>query len=209
MKKALFELLCAAMCGLCLFSCGDSHGTASGGYTVMVDVRQPGSDSVALYVLEPDYGQLRCLGKSRLLKGSARFSGQIDAPRIAILRLNKVRSPFLFILEPCLTEVKYSRAQVVIRGGVMNHEYFQICKSRASLLSLSDSIRARYMRQLADSSLDRHREWALLRRDSLIADSVQRMLLGALQRRDVVGRLVADRYYHTLDTLHLRQLTGK
>ena len=65
------------------------------------------------------------------------------------------------------------------------------------------------MRQLADSSLDRHREWALLRRDSLIADSVQRMLLGAMQRRDVVGRLVADRYYHTLDTLHLRQLTGK
>ena len=124
---------------LSLASCDSTGvGTEQGDYVVAIEVDSLKCDSVSLVVVEPAYNALRSLGHRRLKNGKASFKGQIDSPRIAMLKLNRASKPFYFILEPCTTSITIDRQRIIVWGGKVNHEYFSHVRRRGRLIALAD-----------------------------------------------------------------------
>ena len=122
---------------LSLASCDSTDvGTEQGDYVVAIEVDSLKCDSVSLVVVEPAYNALRSLGHRRLKNGKASFKGQIDSPRIAMLKLNRASKPFYFILEPCTTSITIDRQRIIVWGGKVNHEYFSHVRRRGRLIAL-------------------------------------------------------------------------
>lgn len=192
---------------LSLASCDPAGAdTEHGDYVVAVEVDSLKCDSVSLVVLEPAYNALRSLGHRRVKGVKATFKGQIDSPRIAMLKLNRASKPFYFILEPCTTSISIDRQHVIVWGGKINHEYFSHVRRRGQLIALIDSVRVTYARSLADSTLTPGREAWLLKRNSRLLNSLQTMTLRLAKRSDVVGTLYRDQYGADLDSAHYVQL---
>ncbi|MCI5980234.1 MAG: DUF4369 domain-containing protein [Muribaculaceae bacterium] len=195
---------------LSLASCDSTGvGTEQGDYVVAIEVDSLKCDSVSLVVVEPAYNALRSLGHRRLKNGKASFKGQIDSPRIAMLKLNRASKPFYFILEPCTTSITIDRQRIIVWGGKVNHEYFSHVRRRGRLIALVDSVRASYARSLADSTLTPGREAWLLKRNDRLNNSLQAMTLHLVKRTDVVGALYRDQYGADLDSAHYVQLLIK
>ena len=161
-------------------------------------------DSVSLLVWEEEYGQLRDMGGAALHDGAATIEGVLDAPRAACLHLDS--TPFYFVLEPGTTSLMVKPHQVVVTGGPENHRYLDFVKQQASLTARRQQLWQRYVAMGADSTLTADKEHEMARTDSLLADSLQRITLDAINARHPASRLIAERYLHTLDSLHLRQL---
>lgn len=195
---------------LTLASCDNgTGGRNSADFNVVVTVDSLKCDSVSLVVVEPAYHQLRSLGSHAMKRGKVTFAGQLDGPRIAMLKLNRASKPLYFILEPCSTTIYINRREIVIKGGVVNHEFLQLMKRRNTLIALDDSLRARYTRMVADTTMTRKLEAKYLHRDSVLNDSLQSMTLHLMQRNDVIGVLYRDRFSTDLDSAHLRLLLSK
>ena len=182
----------AALMGvLTLASCDNgTGGRNSADFNVVVTVDSLKCDSVSLVVVEPAYHQLRSLGSHAMKRGKVTFAGQLDGPRIAMLKLNRASKPLYFILEPCSTTIYINRREIVIKA-------------------LDDSLRARYTRMVADTTMTRKLEAKYLHRDSVLNDSLQSMTLHLMQRNDVIGVLYRDRFSTDLDSAHLRLLLSK
>ena len=58
----------------------------------------------------------------------------------------------------------------------------------------------------ADSSLTREDEVRMARQDSLLNDSLQRVTVECINRKDAVGRIIRERYGKQLDQAHKRML---
>ena len=173
---------------LSLASCDSTGvGTEQGDYVVAIKVDSLKCDSVSLVVVEPAYNALRSLGHRRLKNGKASFKGQIDSPRIAMLKLNRASKPFYFILEPCTTSITIDRQRIIVWGGKVNHEYFSHVRRRGRLIALA---------------------W-LLKRNDRLHNSLQAMTLHLVKRTDVVGALYRDQYGADLDSAHYVQLLIK
>ena len=175
---------------LSLASCDSTDvGTEQGDYVVAIEVDSLKCDSVSLVVVEPAYNALRSLGHRRLKNGKASFKGQIDSPRIAMLKLNRASKPFYFILEPCTTSITIDRQRIIVWGGKVNHEYFSHVRRRGRLIA--------------------RREAWLLKRNDRLHNSLQAMTLHLVKRTDVVGALYRDQYGADLDSAHYVQLLIK
>ena len=182
---------------LSLASCDSTGvGTEQGDYEVAIEVDSLKCDSVSLVVVEPAYNALRSLGHRRLKNGKASFMGQIDSPRIAMLKLNRASNTI-------------DRQRIIVWGGKVNHEYFSHVRRRGRLIALADSVRASYARSLADSTLTPRREAWLLKRNDRLHNSLQAMTLHLVKRTDVVGALYRDQYGADLDSAHYVQLLIK
>ncbi len=209
MKKYFFtHCLFALWAVLLLLASCDSTGvdTEQGDYVVTVAVDSLRCDSVSLLVFEPAYNSLRSLGHYQLKNGKATFKGQIDSPRIAMLKLNRASKPLYFILEPCTTSISIGRQNIIVWGGMVNHEYFTHVRHRDRLVALADSVRAAYDRSLADSTLTPRREAWLLKRNTMLHDSLQAMTLHLCERVDVIGELYRDQFGTDLDSVHYLKL---
>lgn len=209
MKKYFFtHCLFALWAVLLLLASCDSAGvdTKQDDYEVDVEVDSLECDSVSLLVLEPAYNSLRSLGHRRLNNGKATFKGQIDSPRIAMLKLNRASKPLYFILEPCTTSISIGRHNIIVWGGTINHEYFTHVRHRDWLVALADSVRVAYDHALADSTLTPRREAWLLKRNCMLHDSLQAMTLHLCDRVDVVGKLYRDQFAADLDSAHYLKL---
>ncbi|MBP5560395.1 MAG: DUF4369 domain-containing protein [Muribaculaceae bacterium] len=196
-------LVLAACAALWLTACDDRRPATR--YAVQLEVDTVLEvDSVSLLVWEDEYGQLRDMGSAALNNGSATLEGVLDAPRAACLRLDG--TPFYFVLEPCTMHIAVKPHQVVVTGGPENHRYLDFVKLQASLTAQRQQLWQRYVAMGADSTLTADKELEMARTDSLLADSLQRITLEAINARHPASRIIAERYLHTLDSLHLQQL---
>lgn len=164
-------------------------------------------DSATLLVLEEDYGRLRVCGATRIDQGSATFTGQTDGPKVALIRWdNDSTQPFYFVLEQGDIDINITPGSWHITGSPMNAEYQHFVNERTRLMDKRVAAWQEYLSLSASASLKRDDETRLVREDSLLNDSLQRITIERINRGDAVGRIIRERYGQQLDQDHMRML---
>ena len=156
------------------------------------------TDSVTLHVLEGDYDMMRTACAATVANGEARLQGQIDAPVIAMLKMSGVNQPFYFILEPGVTSMQFNSDCTLVHGGQLNHTYAIIEQQRDDLLKQRVANRKRYLKLVADSTLTQKQEMTMMKTDSVLCDSIQRITVTAINDGGLVGTLLRQQYANTL-----------
>jgi len=164
-------------------------------------------DSATLLVLEDAYGQLRVCGTAHCDDGTFTFTGQTDKPKVALIRWdNDTVQPFYFVLESGQTDITLQSGSWNITGSPMNSEYLHYINQRNGIMDSRVATWQEYLNMAADSSLKRDDEMRMVRQDSLLNDSLQRITVERINRGDAVGRIIKERYGMTLDQEHMRML---
>lgn len=186
--------------------CGNSHRDLGYRVTCTVD-NTLHRDSATLMVLEEDYHQLRVCGACRSDGGVFTFTGQTDGPKVALIRWdNDTTQPFYFVLEPGQLDINITPSSWNITGSPRSAEYQRYINRRNEIMDLRVATWQEYLKMAADSSLKRDDEIHMVRQDSLLNDSLQRITVEHINRGDAVGRIIRERFGNQLDKEHMRQL---
>lgn len=194
MKKTFITV--GLLLGLALTGCGNRHNASGTDYTVTCRLDGVAQhDSATLLVLEEDYHQLRVCGAARLQDGSCSFNGQIDEPKVALIRWdNDTVEPFYFVLEAGDIHVTLKPGSWDITGSPMNSRYLHYINQRNAIMDSRLNTWQEYLKQAADKSLTRAEEMRLVKQDSLLNDSLVRLTREHIDRGDAVGRIIRERY---------------
>ena len=164
-------------------------------------------DSATLLVLEEEYNRLRVCGTARVKNGKFTFTGQTDKPKAALIRWdNDTVEPFYFVLESGDINVSLSSGKWNITGSPQNSAYLHYINQRNGIMDARIATWQEYLKMSADSSLKRDDEVLMVRQDSLLNDSLQRLTVERINRGDAVGRIIRERYARQLDQEHARLL---
>ena len=164
-------------------------------------------DSATLLVLEQDYNQLRVCASQRSHDGTFTFAGQTDGSKVALIRWdNDSTQPFYFVLEAGKIAITIADGSWTITGSPGNSEYLHYINQRNDIMNARVATWQEYLKMAADSSLKREDDQRMVRQDSLLNDSLQRITVERINRGDAVGRIIGERYGSTLDQDHMRQL---
>ena len=164
-------------------------------------------DSATLLVLEPEYNKLRVCATARPEQGVFSFKGQIDAPRVALIRWdNDSTRPFYFVLEAGHIQLSINPGSWSVSGSPQNVEYMKYINQRNDIMNARVATWQEYLKAASGSSLKREDELRLVRQDSLLNDSLQRFTVERINRGDAVGRIIRERFTDKLDQEHARQL---
>ena len=205
-------LVTALVAGLCLASlmtgCDHQHGSVLQDYTVTCTLDgKLQHDSATLLVLEQEYGKLRVCGSSRAQSGTFTFKGQIDEPKVALIRWdNDTVHPFHFVLEAGNITINIAPDKWRAGGSVLNAQYLDYMNRRNAIMNERVATWQEYLKAASSSSLTREEEQRMVRQDSLLNDSLQRMTVQRINRNDAVGRIIRERFAGQLDQEHARQL---
>ena len=164
-------------------------------------------DSATLFVLEEEYNKLRVCGTSRSQDHVFTFKGQIDRPKVALIRWdNDTVSPFHFVLEAGHINIRINKESWRINGSPENLDYQRFIHQRNDIMNARVAIWQEYLKATDNASLKREDELRMARQDSLLNDSLQRITVERVNRGDAVGRIIRERFASQLDQEHLRQL---
>ena len=189
-----------------LTGCDDSNSRIDYKVTCIVD-NQLHRDSATLLVLEEEYGQLNICGATRGEQGTFTFSGQTDRPKVALIRWdNDSTSPFYFVLEGGNTRITIKPGAWNITGSAQNAAYMRYIRQRDAIIDARVATWQEYLRMSSDSSLRHEDEILMVRQDSLLNDSLQRITVERINRGDAVARIIRERYGQQLDQEHMRLL---
>ena len=204
MKKIFITV--GLLLALALAGCDGNQRGMDYKVTCHVETKQQ-HDSATLLVLEEDYNQLRLCGSGKLSSGSISFSGQTDKPRVALIRWdNDSLQPFYFVLDAGETAINIKDGSWAITGSPANSEYMHYINQRNDIMNARVTTWQEYLTKANDSSLNREDEMRMVRQDSLLNDSLQRITVERINRGDAVGRIIRERYGNSLDQCHKRQL---
>ena len=164
-------------------------------------------DSATLLVLEEDYNKLRVCETAIAQNHVFTFKGQIDRPRVALIRWdNDTTSPFHFVLEAGHIDLHIDKGSWRVSGSPENIDYQHFIHQRNDIMNARVAIWQDYLKTASDGSLKQEDEKRMVRQDSLLNDSLQRITVGRINRGDAVGRIIRERFASQLDQEHLRQL---
>ena len=207
MKRFLYTI--AILMSITLPGCvNDTNDYDGMDYTVTVTLDKPlQHDSATLLVLEDEYNQLRLCGTVGLKNGAFTFTGQTDKPKVAVIRWdNDSTQPFHFVLESGVTHITLKPNAWSATGSEQNAEYLRYVNWRNGIMDARVATWQEYLNMAADSSLTREDEMRMVRQDSLLNDSLQRVTVERINRKDAVGRIIRERYGNQLDKVHKRML---
>ena len=191
---------------MALTGCDNSSHGLDYRVTCVID-NKVNHDSATLLVLEDAYGQLRMCGTARGDNGTFTFTGQTDQPKVALIRWdNDSTQPFYFVLEQGDTRITIKPDSWHITGSPQNSEYLHYINQRNGIMDSRVATWQEYLKMAADSSLRRDDEMRMVRQDSLLNDSLQRITVERINRGDAVGRIIKERYGKLLDQEHMRML---
>ena len=164
-------------------------------------------DSATLLVLEEDYNKLRVCETAIAQNHVFTFKGQIDRPRVALIRWdNDTTTPFHFVLEAGHIDLHIDKGSWRVSGSPENIDYQHFIHQRNDIMNARVAIWQDYLKTATDGSLKQEDEKRMVRQDSLLNDSLQRITVGRINRGDAVGRIIRERFASQLDQEHLRQL---
>ena len=164
-------------------------------------------DSATLLVLEEEYNKLRVCATARVHDGAFTFKGQIEQPKVALIRWdNDSTNPFHFVLEAGNIELTIKPESWSVAGSVHNAEYQQFINRRNAIMNSRVTTWQEYLKAAANSTLKRDDELRMVRQDSLLNDSLQRIMVECINRGDAVGRIIRERFANQLDKEHAKLL---
>ncbi len=188
----------------------DSHGGSAASPDFKVTFRLEGKqqhDSATLLVLEEEYQQLRVCGTTPIKAGCCSFTGQTECPKVAIIRWdNDSTQPFYFVLEQGNIDITIGNSGWTITGSPMNSKYLHYINQRNSIMDARVATWQEYLKKASTGSIKRDEELRLVRQDSVLNDSLQRITVECINHGDAVGRILRERYAKQLDQDHMRQL---
>ena len=207
-KHIAIMALLSLVCPIILTGCGNTADREKMDYTVTCTLDSKlRHDSATLLVLEEQYNSLRVCASSRTDGNSFTFKGQTDGPKVALIRWdNDSTKPFYFVLEQGDITIDIGTGSWHITGSPMNTEYQHFVNERARLMDKRVAAWQEYLSLSSSASLKRDDETRLVREDSLLNDSLQRITVERINRGDAVGRIIRERYGQQLDQQHMRQL---
>ena len=130
-----------------------------------------------------------------------------DRPKVALIRWdNDSTSPFYFVLEGGNTRITINSGSWNITGSPQNAAYIRYIKQRNAITDARVATWQEYLSMSADSTLRHEDELLMVRQDSLLNDSLQRITVERINRGDAVARIIRERYGSQLDQEHMRQL---
>jgi hypothetical protein len=204
-KKKITSIMGLAL-AVMLTGCDKSDKSINYTVKVTLDNKQH-HDSATLLVLEEEYNQLRECGSARQQNGSFTFTGQIDKPKVALIRWDDDQSePFYLVLESGNINVTIGQDTWDITGSPQNSAYLHYINQRNGIMNARIATWQEYLKMAADSSLKRDDEQLMVRQDSLLNDSLQRLTVERINQGDAVGRIIRERYASQLDKEHMRKL---
>ena len=210
MKKILLMSGLLAVLGIASITAGCDRQREVGlkDYTVTCtldgDVQR---DSATLLVLEEDYNKLRLCGTAHAQDGTFTFMGQTAGPKVALIRWdNDSIHPFHFVLEPGNIRLSIKTGSWEVAGSKHNSEYLKFINWRNDLMNRRVSTWQEYLKAADKGSLTHEEELRMVRQDSLLNDSLQRITVERINRGDAVGRIVRERFAGQLDKEHARLL---
>ena len=210
MKKILLTIGLFTALGLSILITGCDNGQTDSlkDYTVTCKLDEKlMRDSATLLVLEPEYHKLRVCATAHPEQGVFSFKGQIDAPRVALIRWdNDSTRPFYFVLEAGHIQLSISSGSWSVSGSPLNVEYMKYIKQRNNIMNARVATWQEYLKAASGSSLKREDELRLVQQDSLLNDSLQRFTVQRINRGDAVGRIIRERFTGQLDKEHARLL---
>lgn len=208
-KKLLLAGLTTGFCLTTLMTgCDQQRATGLKEYTVTCSLDDKvHRDSATMLVLEENYNKLRVCGAASAHDGSFTFKGQIDGPKVALLRWdNDTTRPFLFVLEAGNIGIIIKSGSWQVTGSSQNADYMRFVNRRNAIMNTRVEIWQEYLNAANNSTLKREDEVRLVQQDSLLNDSLQRITVQRINRGDAVGRIIRERYSSQLDQEHMRQL---
>lgn len=210
MKKILLITGFLTTVFLTIFMTGCDRRQASGlkDYTVTCTLdNELQHDSATLLVLEDEYNKLRVCGASRAQDHVFTFNGQIERPKVALIRWdNDSTNPFYFVLEAGHINVRIDKGSWRVNGSRENLDYQHFIHQRNDIMNARVAIWQDYLKAADNASLKQEDELRMVRQDSLLNDSLQRITVERINRGDAVGRIIRERYAGQLDQEHARQL---
>lgn len=204
------HIIPAMAAAVLLFStgCSDSEADAHHDYTVtftMADSTR--HDSLAtLHIVDDTYGRLMPGITEHFTDGTATFTGQTHCAQVAFVTFDSITPPFYFVLEPGNININIKPGRWSITGGRGNAEYVRFLNQRQRIVDARKKGFDDYRRAALDTTLTLRAERRAAERDSLLADSLQRMLLQRMQGSDPVSRIVRQRLIGTLTPATLQRL---
>ena len=205
-KTTIINLLLGAFLTAMLPACSNGNSEMDYSVTITLD-NQMRHDSATLLVLEEGYNKLRSYGTVGKTGDSFVFTGQTDVPRVAIVRWdNDSTKPFYFVLEGGVTHISVTPSSWSVTGSEQSAEYLRYVNQRNAIMNLRVATWQEYLKMAADSSLKGDDELRMVRQDSVLNDSLQRITVDRINRGDAVGRIVRERYGQQLDQEHMRML---
>lgn len=208
MKKIAISLWVVSAVVLTTMLACCSHESSVMDYTVTIILDNTlHHDSATLLVMEEEYNQLRLIESAAVKNGELIFTGQIDKPKVAVLRWdNDSTKPFHFVLESGATQINISASSWSSKGSKLNAEYMSYVNQRNNIMNARVATWQEYLKMAADSSLKRDDERLMVQQDSLLNDSLQRITVERINRGDVVGRIIREHYGQQLDREHMRMI---
>ncbi len=200
------------MAGFCLAflttGCNQQQGDSPSDFNVTCTLGDKVQrDSATLLVLEEDYNKLMLCGTARVQKGTFTFKGQTTGARVALIRWdNDTIHPFYFVLEPGNTNLVIKAGSWSVQGSKQTAEYLKYINRRNSILNARAETWQQYLTAASRPSFKREDEMRLVRQDSLLNDSLQRITVERINQGDAVGRIIRERFADKLDKEHVRQL---
>ena len=205
MKRFLYIIVLSMALAGCVNDNRDYDGMD---YTVTITLDNTlHHDSATLLVLEEEYNQLRECGKAGQNDGVFTFTGQTDKPKVALIRWdNDSTQPFHFVLESGVTHITVKPTSWSATGSKSNAEYLRYVNERNSIMDCRVATWQEYLKMAEDSSLTQEDELRMARQDSMLNDSLQRITVERINRKDAVGRMIRERYGKQLNQEHMRML---
>ena len=171
-----------------------------------------GTDSVSMMLVMDDYNSVYHVATVARDKDSQTFvfEGNVEKPTVACLKFSNDTIPMMFIVEPGVTKIEISANDLVMSGGDNNHEYMTYLKTRKALTIEMQKLHQEYLAHVApDSTIDVELERQYFIRDSLLIDSLERITVDAINRRDVASTIIFERYVNTLSRKNLQNIYKK
>ncbi len=210
MKYLLWSILtfvAVSMFTSCVESLNDSY------YKISCSIdKSLGTDSVSLFLLQDEYSGLYHVSTVALdkSKGVFLFEGQIESPQVAFLKFSNDSTPFYFVLEKGETVISISPNSTVVTAGNLNHEYLSFLKQRNRLLAAKNDVFKKYLSSVSpDSVIDVNTEKQFLAQDSLLADSLERITLEAINRGSMASVIIHERFVNQLRPEYLNKVYKK
>ncbi len=206
--KYLFRLVLACLAMAVTTGCVESLNGSDFKLTCSID-KSLNTSEVSLFLLEQEYNRVYNVATAKLdsATGNFIFEGQIESPCVAFLKFDNDSTAFFFVLEQGESSISIAPGRVMVQAGEGNHEYFNYLKHRNALLASRREVRNRYLKAAApDSLIKLDVEKKFLAQDSVLADSLERVTLAAINRNTLASRIILDKYVNELRPQYLKKV---
>lgn len=136
-----------------------------------------------LYVLLPEYQKLMLLDSADVRHGGFRFSGTVDEPMEAFVRLKGDTAAYCFVLTNNRLTMTIEDGTYSVQGSPSNRALSQLLADRYAFEKRRESLQAAYKKQSADSTLTKVVEDSLMTAYHQAGVEYRRLLLECLTKK--------------------------